>query len=55
MMSSNDYAELAGLEIYLSRLNCIKEEYHDEEYCCVKKWVIKRIEELKSSSYSNSI
>lgn len=55
MMSSNDYAELAGLEIYLSRLNCIKEEYHNKEYYCVKKWINKRIKELKDSSYSNSI
>lgn len=45
-MSSIDYAELAGLNIALSRLSLVDITYRDESWIAITDWLNVRIKEL---------
>jgi hypothetical protein len=47
-MSSTDYAELAGLNIALSRLSLIALEYRDEVWIATTEWMEERITQLNN-------
>jgi hypothetical protein len=47
-MSSTEYAELAGLNIALSRLKLTDEIHRDKEWVFVTTWLRSRIKQLES-------
>jgi hypothetical protein len=47
-MSSTEYAELAGLNISLSRLGLTDEIHRDKEWVFVTTWMRSRIKQLES-------
>ena len=47
-MSSTEYAELAGLNIALSRLNLTDDIHRDREWMFVNTWMRNRIKQLES-------
>jgi len=47
-MSSTEYAELAGLNIALSRLNLTDEIHRDREWMFVNTWMRSRIKQLEN-------
>ena len=47
-MSSTDYAELAGLNIALSRLSLTALENRDEVWIATTEWMEERIKELSN-------
>ena len=51
-MSSTEYAELAGLKIALSNLQCVDVTYQDEEWIAVSQWIESRIKQLTTKAKS---
>ena len=47
-MSSTEFAELAGLNIALSKLKLTAIEYQDEEWIAVTDWMTERIKQLNN-------